>query len=141
MQLKVVGGSKGFGDFNDKLKEQIADTIKATPIYEKYLQDSLQSFEIDQDLLNHQSITKETIYDHQNDNKFFISLDLKSANFNALRYYDKGLVLNCNNWDEFIAKFTDLKYYLKNKLFRQKIFWLLEPDKQRKIIGNFLGDT
>jgi hypothetical protein len=79
------------------------------------------------------TLVRSNAYDKANSNKFFLSLDLKSANFNVMRYFDKELVLHCATWDELIRKFTNVNYFIKNKVYRQKIFWQLEPAKQRKI--------
>jgi len=51
--------------------------------------------------------------------KFFISVDIRQANFTALKYVDKDLVLGCETWNELLQKFTQIKFFYSAKYFRQ----------------------
>lgn len=53
---------------------------------------------------------------------FYISCDIKKANFHAMKFYDKSLVLNCDTWEQLIGKFTKIKYFIESKYFRQIVF-------------------
>ena len=41
--------------------------------------------------IKHVGLPSKDIFKPSNDNKLFISIDMKKANFSALRYYDKSL--------------------------------------------------
>ena len=70
------------------------------------------------------------VYHISNQNEYFLSVDLVSANFQALNFLDPRLVHECNNYYEFISKFTDLEYFKNCKLIRQQIFGKLIPKIQ-----------
>jgi hypothetical protein len=53
--------------------------------------------------------------------RYFLSLDLMSANYNALRYYDPDLVCGTTSWIQFLSLVTKEKYFLESKSFRSKV--------------------
>lgn len=57
-----------------------------------------------------------------NINKDFFSIDLKSANFNVLRLFNKELVNNKNNYEDFMGDYTNLIHFKESKYLRQRIF-------------------
>lgn len=56
------------------------------------------------------------------DAKYYISLDQKQANFNAMKFFDPELVLGCDTYEELIGKFTDDQYIIDCKQLRQIFF-------------------
>lgn len=72
---------------------------------------------------------QEDIYCDENNLKQFLSIDIVSANFTALWYYDPSILKHKDTWHRFLATFTDCEYILKSKSFRQKVFHLIETDK------------
>lgn len=65
--------------------------------------------------------------------KEMISIDIKSANFNALRSFDSDAVLGCSTYEELAKKFTEYEYVASNKQIRQVIFGKTCPEKLQKI--------
>lgn len=63
------------------------------------------------------------------DNYYFLSIDLKKANFQALKYYNPELVMNTKSYEELIYIFTDLEYIAKSKYTRQVVFGKMNPSK------------
>lgn len=55
-------------------------------------------------------VTNMDVYRPDNDGKYFLSLDLKKANYNALKFYDPEIVLDTGFYEELISRFTDLDY-------------------------------
>lgn len=51
-----------------------------------------------------------------------ISIDLKSANFTALRYFNSKIVEDYSCYDEFIKKYSYLEHIIESKYFRQRVF-------------------
>jgi hypothetical protein len=72
-------------------------------------------------------------YTKNNHQKYFISIDMKSANFQSLRLTDPELVLNTSTWEELVGKFTTYELFGKCKAFRQKVLSYLNQKKQQKI--------
>jgi len=66
----------------------------------------------------------------RNHEVYFISLDLRSANFNCLRNHDPELVLNCKSWDELAAKESPHESIRTSKFLRQIVLGTLAGKKQ-----------
>lgn len=125
--LNKLGGTEQFYAENKKVQDSIIHAISQTEIYKKFNYDRLDEYNVK---LN---ISKNNVFNNQNDGKLFISIDLKKANFYSLKYYDNNLVLNTENYNQLISKFTNLEYIKQSKYIRQIIFGNLNPKKQQKI--------
>lgn len=79
------------------------------------------------------NVTHNGIYNQQNIGKTFISIDLKHANFQALKYADRNIVFNCKTYEDLIRKFCDNEFmydYVSNSRYsRQVIFGKLNPKR------------
>jgi hypothetical protein len=73
------------------------------------------------------------IYRPEWNGAYMISLDMISANFSSLKYYNPALVRNCTSWNEFLSQFTSIKYFHESKFFRQLVFGSLNTKKQQII--------
>ena len=63
-----------------------------------------------------------TVYVENNDSKQFLSVDIKSANFNILKDYDRDIVLGFDTWTDLIKSYTDDEFVVKSKHFREVVF-------------------
>lgn len=70
------------------------------------------------------------LYNGEADGKMFMSIDLNKANFQALRYYDKNIVLSAETYEDFINKFSDMQYLRDSKYSRQVIFGKMNAPRQ-----------
>eukprot|EP01105_Mastigella_eilhardi_P013900 TRINITY_DN3167_c0_g1_i1.p1 TRINITY_DN3167_c0_g1~~TRINITY_DN3167_c0_g1_i1.p1 ORF type:complete len:245 (+),score=59.83 TRINITY_DN3167_c0_g1_i1:73-807(+) len=70
------------------------------------------------------------IYTTENCGKKLISLDMKQANFNALRLINPALVRNAATYEAFMATITDDKFLIGSKHLRQVIFGKANPKQQ-----------
>ena len=61
--------------------------------------------------------------------KFFISVDLKKANFQVLNKIDKEILLNSSSYKNFIEHFTDSEYIANSKYFRNVVFGMMNPKR------------
>ena len=69
------------------------------------------------------------IYNNSNTGKTFISIDLKKANFQALKNFNPEIVMNCESYDGLIEYFGGDDYFKKSKYTRQVIFGKLNPKR------------
>lgn len=72
---------------------------------------------------------KKDVFNVSNVGKIFVSIDLVKANFQALKYVDKDIVLGANTYEELVSNFTDMDYIKKSKYIRQVIFGNLNPKR------------
>lgn len=80
------------------------------------------------------ALPKSSIYNQENDGKYLISVDLKKANFQSLKYYDPEIINNTTSYEKFIETYLGnsplLKYFQESKYSRQVIFGKLNPARQ-----------
>jgi hypothetical protein len=70
---------------------------------------------------------------------FFVSYDMIKANFQALRYANPAIVKDCDTYEQFIEKFTDIEYFKHAKQLRQVLFGKLNGKRTsaiEKLISN-----
>lgn len=85
-------------------------------------------------------IPSSSIYKRDNNKKYFLSIDLKHANFQTLKHISSGIVNNANTYEEFIGAFTDLDYIKESKYTRQVIFGKLNAKRQIKAAKFFINE-
>lgn len=121
----------GFYNEFSNIRNTIIDEISSKEAYKKLqLVDDVGIFDWENNPI---IIQRQEIYNVQFKDKILASIDLKKANFNSLKLYDPDLVNNANTYDEFISKYTSIKYFTESKQLRQVIFGKLLPVKQQSI--------
>ena len=129
--LELLINTRFNGDCNKfleeyyNIREAIITTVSNSEAFQKFNTMDMKAFTIT-DKLN---ITDKNIYHQDNIGKFFISIDLKQANFHTLKKIDKDIVLGADTYEDFIGTFTDLDYVKKSKNTRQEIFGKLNPNR------------
>lgn len=73
------------------------------------------------------NFSSSNIYNENNANKKFISIDLKKANFQALKLVN---VINDDSYDEYVSHYTNIQYIKNSKYTRQVVFGKLNPKRQ-----------
>lgn len=76
-------------------------------------------------------VDKKDIYLEENNGKIFISIDMRQANFSALKHYSRD-IFNCDFWDDFVGLFTSNYCIQESKYLRQVIFGNLNPKRIMK---------
>ena len=79
------------------------------------------------------------IYRPHHANKFFVSFDMKKANFSALKQFNPAIVGDKATYEEFVGMFTDNPHIIHSKKFRAKVFGNTNP-KQITRYENMLMD-
>lgn len=116
-----------FLSHNNKLTDNIISTIQKQKAYEEFITMDMNKFKVST------NYPKNSIYKQNNIGKTFLSIDLVKANYQSLKFIDKSLVLNSDNYDDLISKFTDYEYIKQSKYIRQVIFGHLNPKRLQKI--------
>lgn len=125
--INLLGSEdKVFSEFS-KIKDSLIAAVTEQKKYQELSVDSLEQYTVKN------GVTQKNIYSLENSNKVFISIDLKHANFNVLKMYDSSLVLESENYEDFVGTMTDVEYFKKSKYIRQFIFGNLLPKKQQKL--------
>lgn len=71
-----------------------------------------------------------TVFKETNVGKHLVSIDMKKANFTALRHYDPAILGYKETYEDFLGMFTIHDYFKKSKYIRQVIFGNQIPKRQ-----------
>lgn len=111
-----------YEDYN-AVKDSAINFIKSTPAYIAFNEMDMNQFRI-----NHTNLPATDIFKSYNDNKMFISIDMKKANFSTLRNFG-DMFDNATTWEEFISKFTNNQHIINSKYIRQVILGNCNPKR------------
>ena len=117
--------NKFLKEYYDK-REEIIQAILTNPAYLEFNNMDMNRFAI-KDVL--ENITSKNVYNCENVNKIYLSIDLKKPNFQALKYVNPEIVFNKDTYEDFIGMFTDLDYVKESKYTRQVIFGKCNPKR------------
>lgn len=120
-ELQWFTDEQEYFEYYNKVKDSIIDFIKAAPEYENF---------INADYMHKPYISKRNLYVEQNDGHSFVSIDMKKANFSAMRHYSKSIFDNCKTWEQFVSKFTYSQHIINSKYIRQVILGACNPKRQ-----------
>lgn len=120
MQKYFDNDEKKFLDYSDNVSDAAINYIKNSSAYINF-----NNCDINNIRCKNIAVTKD-IYNKNNVNKDFISIDISKANFSALVHYSSanGFDFNSNSYDyrKFMQNFTDNEYFINSKYIRQVIF-------------------
>lgn len=107
------------------IRENIIQSVLSSPAFLKFNNMDMNVYAIK----DRPNVTSKNIYNQNNAGKFFISVDIKKANFQTLKNIDKEIVLGADTYEDFIGKFTDSDYIKASKYTREVIFGKLNPKR------------
>jgi hypothetical protein len=106
-----------------RIRDEIITEIENSEEYKKFNSMDMNEWALSDECKNLPDVN---IYNQSSVGKTFLSIDLKKANFQALR---KVGVIDANTYEDFIGKWTDSEYFKKSKYTRQVIFGKLNPKR------------
>lgn len=112
---KFDGNLQKFLEHRHSVKDQILSHILNSEGYKAMLADKspLEDCKL--------IVGANELYTEQQDGGLFLSFDMIKANFQALRYVDPSIVFDCDTWEEFVARFSDVEYLASAKQVRQEV--------------------
>lgn len=131
LEIKKISEEENIDIFTyvNNIKNEISDWIKNNDNYIEFCNDKSETINLPQKINN---------FYKNNDYKYFISIDILSANFTCLKCHDSNIVDNEISWENFLKKFTKLDFFQKSKHFRQLVFGNLNMkkimNKQKQIL-------
>lgn len=121
------------------LRDKIIGTVSSSEAFKDFQEDKDITDEIKsyKPVVGNTNIyTQEQIKEGSN---HFLSIDMKKANFQTLRWINPAIVLDCDTYEEFISKFTDMEWASKSKRTREIIFGKLNPNRTMKYESILMG--
>ena len=133
---KFDGNLQKFLEHRHSVKDQILSHILNSEGYKAMLADKspLEDCKL--------IVGSNELYTEEQDGCCFVSYDMIKANFQALRYVDPSIVFDCDTWEEFVARFTDVEYLASAKQVRQEVLGKLNGKRLaaiEKFISNKFG--
>ena len=107
-------------------RDNIISSILKNPNYIAFNEFNMDEYSIP---VKYESIPDYNIWTEQNHLKAFLSIDLKKANFQALKYHDENILFGCETYEELLDKFNMPEHFKKSKYLRQVIFGKLNPKR------------
>lgn len=141
--LKVIaerydGNQTKFLDEYYKIRDNIIMSVLDNNDYQFFNEKvDMNTFSLDDES---RKIPTANIYNRENNKKYFLSIDLKHANFQTLKHISSSIVNNANTYEEFIGGFTDLDYIKESKYTRQVIFGKLNAKRQITAAKFFINE-
>lgn len=125
--IETLGTEEDFFSESNTVKSTLINAIQEKSTYNLLQMDKLEAYDVAT------GVASRDIYTMENINKTFISLDLKHANFNVFKMFNKELTLGFETYAEMVGSVTDFDYFKQSKHLRQVIFGNMLPKKQQKL--------
>lgn len=118
----------GYRNMLYKTKSNILKSIEQNAEYKRFIQMDMSRFDV-----NTSKYCTKNFYKEDNIDKLFLSIDLRSANFQALRYVNPEIVNNKDTYVEFISEFTSDEYFKQSKKMRSAMLGELNAKRITKV--------
>jgi hypothetical protein len=105
-------------------KELLLKYTKSLPEFQAFNTQDMSRFKFD---VPECGINNGNQYTESNVGKVLLSIDLKKANWQALKYC--GVFKDIDTYEDLIGKFTDISYLIKSKYLRSVVFGQLNPGR------------
>ena len=126
--IKACGSEAAFLDTYYKVRDRIIQNIKDTKAYELFNTCDMSKYNIPAITLP--NARKNDVYKEDMSGRYFLSIDMRKANYRVLKLFDHELVLNSKTYEELVSKYTDLEYIKESKYTRQVVFGNMNPKRQ-----------
>lgn len=134
IEERFDGDCQKFLDEYYSVRDRLILTVTGSEAFKRFNNCDMTEYSVK----NKPNVTSNSIYNINNVGKFYMSVDLKKANFQALKNVDKDIVLGCDTYDEFVGKFTDLEYIKTSKYFREVVFGQMNPKRHITVEKYFI---
>lgn len=112
-----------FEEYN-RVKDAAILEIKNTKAYQKFNEEDMNKY-----VVTHKNLPNKDIFKPSNDGKYFISIDMRKANFSSLHHYNSDIFGGVSSWEEFIGRYTDNQHIINSKYIRQVILGNCNPKR------------
>ena len=124
--LKLFETEQDYFEHYNNVKDKAIEDIKNSAGYKLFNEMDMKKFQVADSL---RKITSKDIYHESNIGKFFISIDMRQANFNTLKSFSADIFNNKESWEQFIMQYTDCKHIVESKYVRQVIMGNCNPGR------------
>lgn len=126
-ELENYDDEQSYFEYYNIVKDSVINMIKDNPEYIRFLNNEFTDVKIIKRTI---TVGNNNLYVEGNDGKTFVSIDMKKANFAALRHYAPAMFKNKETWEEYIGAFTNSEHIKNSKYIRQVILGACNPKRQ-----------
>ena len=120
-ELRSFQTEQDYFEYYNKVKDTAIQHLKDDPAYIRFNNSEPPVIS---------RLNKANLYSETNHDKYFISIDMRKANFSALRHYDPKIFDDKETWEDWLGQFTDMKHIIRSKYIRQVIMGACNPKRQ-----------
>lgn len=125
--LEKYDTEQEYFEYYNTVKDGVINMIKDNTEYMKFLNDDFADVRV---VTKNTTLGNKNLYIEGNQDKTFISIDMKKANFSALRHYSPAIFKNVETWEQYIGFFTPSEHIRNSKYIRQVILGACNPKRQ-----------
>jgi hypothetical protein len=125
--LEKYDTEQEYFEYYNTVKDSVINMIKDNTEYMKFLNDDFADVRV---VTKNITLGNKNLYIEGNQDKTFISIDMKKANFSALRHYSPSIFKNVETWEQYIGFFTPSEHIRNSKYIRQVILGACNPKRQ-----------
>ena len=127
VDLEKYDTEQEYFEYYNTVKDSVINMIKDNIEYMKFLNDDFADVRV---VTKNITLGNKNLYIEGNQDKTFISIDMKKANFSALRHYSPAIFKNVETWEQYIGFFTPSEHIRNSKYIRQVILGACNPKRQ-----------
>lgn len=109
----------------NRVKNAAINDIKISDGYKRFNEEDMNKYTV-----KYKDLPGKDIFKTSNNGKLFISIDMRKANFSALKFYNRSIFDNADTWEKFIERYTEDKHIVNSKYIRQVILGNCNPKRQ-----------
>ena len=108
-----------------KFRDSAIEGVMATDVYKNFNTSSMDKYDV-------YGVPRETrtVYSQETDGKTYVSIDLRKANFQALKFVG---VIDDDSYKDFVMRFGGDDYIADSKYLRQVVFGKMNPARTVKV--------
>lgn len=124
IELMAYPDEQSYFEYYNSVKDAMITHIKENAAFQEFNNQSFKATDKPVD------VSKRNLYVEPNDKGVFVSIDMRKANFSALKHYSRDIFDGCDTWEEYVGKFTDSKHIANSKYIRQVVLGACNPKRQ-----------
>lgn len=121
--VRKYDNEQDYFENDNKVLQTVVDYIRVKQEYEQFNNMDMQLYNVSS------NFSQKDIWNENNIGKIVFSIDLKKANFQALKHYSPNIFDGKETWEEFIGQFTEDQSRINSKHFRSVLFGMLNPKR------------
>lgn len=128
IEREYDGNYESFNADYIRVQNEMIETIKNSEGYNRFNSEDMNKYAVPSEL---RELPSKDIYKDCYKDRYFISLDMKKANFTSLKHYDQNIFgPNVTNYEDFVDSFSKNYFFKISKHMRQVIFGNCNPKRQ-----------